>query len=236
MVHHNETTGPPVTARARRLTSEKLDAARKEFETLMRDGVCRPSDSSWSSPLHMVKKPDGSWGPCGDYRALNAVTKPDKYPISYLTDFTANLRGCTVFSKIDFQMAYHQVPINEDDIPKTALITPFGLFEFMFMAFGLCNAAQTFQRLIHQILRGCAFAFVYIDDICVASKDETEHREYLHESFRRLDQHNLRINWTSLISDRSRFWATPYREMESGHYRKRSTPSGTSRNQRWQRN
>lgn len=194
VVHHIETTGPPTTARPRRLNNEKLDAARSEFESLMRDGICRPSKSNWSSPLHMVKKPDGTWRPCGDYRALNAVTKPDKYPIPYLTDFTNNLRGCRVFSKVDLLKAYHQVPVAEEDIPKTAIITPFGLFEFLFMTFGLCNAAQTFQRLIHQVLRGLPFAFVYLDDICIASANEIEHREHLRAVFQRLDRNNLRIN------------------------------------------
>lgn len=194
VTHHIETTGPPTTARPRRLTTEKLDAARTEFESLMRRGICRPSKSNWSSPLHMVKKPDGSWRPCGDYRALNAVTKPDKYPIPYLTDFTSNLRGCTVFSKVDLLSAYHQVPVAEDDIPKTAIVTPFGLFEFLFMTFGLCNAAQTFQRLIHQVLRGLPFVFVYLDDICIASANETEHRNHLRTIFERLDRNNLRIN------------------------------------------
>lgn len=194
VTHHIETTGPPVTARPRRLTTDKLDAARNDFESLMKDGICRPSRSNWSSPLHMVKKPDGSWRPCGDYRALNTVTKPDKYPIPYLTDFTNNLRGCTVFSKVDLHKAFHQVPVAEEDIPKTAIITPFGLFEFLFMTFGLCNAAQTFQRLIHQVLRGLPFAFGYLDDICIASANETEHREHVREVFQRLERHNLRIN------------------------------------------
>lgn len=191
--HYIETNGPPTTARARRLTQEKLDAARIEFEQLIRDGICRPSKSNWSSPLHMVKKPNG-WRPCGDYRALNAITKPDKYPIPYLTDFTNHLRGCTFFSKIDLHKAYHQIPVAEADIPKTAIITPFGLFEFMFMTFGLCNAAQTFQRLMHHVLRGCTFAFVYLDDICIASTSEIEHRNHLQEIFKRLQHHNLRLN------------------------------------------
>lgn len=203
VIHHIETTGPPVTARPRRLPNDKLDAARDEFETLMRAGICRPSKSNWSSPLHMVKKSDGKWRPCGDYRSLNAVTKPDKYPIPYLTDFTSNLRGCTIFSKIDLHKAFHQVPIAEDDIPKTAIVTPFGLFEFLFMTFGLCNAAQTFQRLIHQVLRGCLFAFGYLDDICIASKNETEHRQHLREVFKRLQRHNLRINLSKCEFGRS---------------------------------
>lgn len=177
--HRIETTGQPVFARPRRLDPDKLKAARTEFEFLMRAGICRPSNSNWSSPLHMVRKPDNTWRPCGDYRALNAITKPDRYPLPYLTDFTSNLRGKIIFSKIDLRKAFHQVPIDPDDIAKTAITTPFGLFEFMFMTFGLCNAAQTFQRLIHEVLRGLDFVFPYIDDLCIASSSPEEHRRHL---------------------------------------------------------
>lgn len=179
ILHHIETNGPP---------------ARAEFEYLMKIGICRPSSSNWSSPLHMVKKPDGTWRPCGDYRALNARTIPDRHPLPYLTDFTSNLRGKVIFSKIDLQKAFHQVPINPSDVPKTAITTPFGLFEFHYMTFGLCNAAQTFQRLIHEVLRGLNFVFPYIDDLCVAPSSFAEHQQHLKIIFDRLRENNLAIN------------------------------------------
>ena len=144
ITHKIDTTGQPVFCRPRSLSPEKLVVAKKEFEFLMKAGICRPSNSNWCSPLHLVRKSDGSWRPCGDYRALNARTLPDRYPLPYLTYFTTNLRGKKIFSKIDLQKAFHQVPIHPDDIAKTAISTPFGLYEFKFMTFGLCNAAQTF--------------------------------------------------------------------------------------------
>lgn len=192
--HFIETSGPPVFSRPRRLPPDKLEAAKTEFEYLMKAGICRPSKSNWASPLHMVKKPDNTWRPCGDYRALNAVTTPDRYPLPYLHDFTNVLRGKRIFSKVDLQKAFHQVPVNPADIPKTAITTPFGLFEFPFMTFGLCNAAQTFQRLIHEVLRSLDFVFPYMDDIGIASESDDQHRLHLRIVFERLQEHNLAIN------------------------------------------
>ena len=97
VVHRIETTGQPVFSRPRRLWPEKLAAAKSEFDFLMKAGICSPACSNWSSPLHMNKKADGTWRPCGDYRALNAQTKPDRYLLPYLTDFTSNLRGKRYF-------------------------------------------------------------------------------------------------------------------------------------------
>jgi len=93
----------------------------------------------------MVKKGDGTWRPCGDFRRLNLQTTPDHYTCPNMADLTSRLEGCTIFSKLDLRKGYHQVPMDPESLRKTAIITPFGLFEFLRMPFGLCNAGQTFQ-------------------------------------------------------------------------------------------
>lgn len=192
--HHIETSGPPVFAKARRLDAAKLKVAQEEFADLMEKGICRPSKSNWASPLHMAKKPNGGWRPCGDYRKLNAITKPDRYPIAFIGDFTHFLHGKKIFSVVDLRKAFHQITINEADIPKTAVITPFGLFEFGRMPFGLCNAAQSFQRFMHEVLTGFDFVFLYLDDILIASEDETQHEQHLRALFQRLRTYGLCVN------------------------------------------
>ncbi|GFV95131.1 retrovirus-related Pol polyprotein from transposon opus [Trichonephila clavipes] len=123
-VHHIITTGPPVTARPRRLHPKLYDAVKVEFEFLLAQGIIRPSKSPWSSLLHVVPKSDSTVRPVGDYRQLNSVTEFDSYPMPYLNDFAHALHGKRIFSKIDIFKAFHQIPIAECDIPKTAVTTP----------------------------------------------------------------------------------------------------------------
>lgn len=130
---------------------------------MLQQGICVPSKSSWASPLHMVRKSDGSYRPYGDYRKLNAVTIPDKYPIRHIHDFSSSLFNKS-FSTIDLRKAYNEIPVNADDVLKTAVTTPFGLFEFKSMPFGLRNAEQSFQRFMNQVLRGVDCAFPYLDE------------------------------------------------------------------------
>ena len=135
-------------SKPRPLSTMKLDSAKREFDYLLKLNIVQPLSSPWASPLNMVKTSDGSWRPCGDYRRVNSVTIPDRYPVPNIQHFHNRLRGSTIFSKVDLVKAYHFVPVDKQDIPKTAICTPFGSFEYLRMPFGLRNSSGTFQRFI----------------------------------------------------------------------------------------
>ena len=191
--HFIVTQEPPVHSRTGRLSPEKLAFAKQEFNKMLDMGIIRRSSSPWASPLHLVHKPSGGWRPCGDYRRLNAATLPDRYSLLHIQDFAARLDGAKIFSKVDLIRGYHQVPIAEADICKTAVITPFGLFEFLRLPFGLKNAAQAFQWLMDTVCQSLNFVFVYLDDILVASSSHHEHQKHLKILFKKLLSHGLLI-------------------------------------------
>nr|XP_037877596.1 uncharacterized protein LOC101739129 isoform X2 [Bombyx mori] len=215
--HHIRTTpGPPVACAPRRLAPEKLKVAKAEFESMLADGTARPSDSPWSSPLHLAPKKDNGWRPCGDYRQLNARTIPDRYPVRHIHDFAHNIAGCSTFSTIDLVKAYNQIPVCADDIPKTAITTPFGMYEFPFMTFGLRNASQTFQRFVDEMMRGLDFVYCYLDDFLIFSRDSIQHEQHLRQVFTRLRDYGMVINLSKCVFGAPEVTFLGYRISESG--------------------
>ena len=176
------------------IPADKFSAAKDEFTKMEEAGIVRRSNSPWSSPLHIIPKQSGGWRPCGDYRRLNAATTDDRYSLPHIQDFNSRLAGSRTFSKIDLIRGYHQIAMAPDSTSKTAISLPFGLLQFLRMPFGLKNAAQTFQRLKDGVFQNLDFAFVYLEDVLVASKLESQHRDYLKTIFELLSANSLVIN------------------------------------------
>ena len=189
--HFIKTTGPPVFSRYRRLAPDRLAAAKKVFQDMEKLGICQKASSPWASPLHLVEKKDGSLRPCGDYRRLNVITEPDHYPLPNIADITTFLHGSKIFSTLDLLKGYYQVPMHPDDIPKTAVTTPFGTFTFNFSCFGLRNAGATFQRMMDDLLGDLPFCVAYIDDILVFSASPDQHQQHLRIILERLQAAGL---------------------------------------------
>jgi hypothetical protein len=152
-----------------------------QMKELLDLGIIRPSVSPWGAPVIFVKKKDGSLRLCIDYKDLNCATVKNRYPIPRVDDLFDQMKGATVFSKIDLRSGYHQLRIKEGNIPKTAFRTRFGHYEFIVVPFGLTNAPTIFMSLMNGVFRKYLdrFVQVFLDDIVIYSKNEREHKEHL---------------------------------------------------------
>ena len=155
-----------------------------------KQGVIQPSCSPWASPVVLlVRKGDGSYRFCVDYRKLNAVTRKDSFPMPRIDDVLDSMNGARFFSCLDQASGYWHVPVERSSKPKTAFVTSHGLYEFNVVPFGLCNGPATFQRLMQVILAGLEdFCSVYLDDVVVFSRTIEDHTQHLEEIFLRLER------------------------------------------------
>ena len=175
------------------MPAKDLDEIKKQIKELPDKGYIRPSSSPWGSPVLLVEKKDGSLRMVVDYRGLNEVTIKNKYPLPMINDLFDRLQGAKVFSKIDLRLGYHQLKIREQDIPKTAFTTRYGLYEYTVMSFGLTNTPAYFMNLMNKVFMEFLdkFVVVFIDDILVYSKNEEEHKEHLCLVLEKLREHQL---------------------------------------------
>ncbi|GJU30037.1 putative reverse transcriptase domain-containing protein [Tanacetum coccineum] len=153
----------------------------EQLKELSDKGFIRPSSSPWGAPVLFVKKKDGSFRMCIDYRELNKLTVKNRYPLPRIDDLFDQLQGSSVYSKIDLRSGYHQLRVREEDIPKTAFRTRYGHYEFQVMPFGLTNAPAVFMDLMNRVCKPYLdkFVIVFIDDILIYSKNKQEHEEHL---------------------------------------------------------
>jgi hypothetical protein len=185
----------PVFIRPYRYTPALKDDIEKQIQEMLDKGIIRPSNSPFSSPMIMVRKKDGTWRPCVDYRYLNALTIRGQFPIPVFDELVDELAGARWFSSIDLNSGFHQIRMKEGEEYKTTFQTHFGHFEFLVMSFGLCGAPATFQGAMNStlkpLLRRCVL--VFFDDILVYSKSLEEHMEHLRAVFQLLAQDKWKV-------------------------------------------
>ncbi|CAM5149086.1 unnamed protein product [Natator depressus] len=192
--YHSIDTGNahPIRAQPYRVSPQAKTAIEREIQDMLQMGVIRPSGSTWTSPVVLVPKPDGEIRFCVDYLKLNAVTRPDNYPMPCTDELLEKLGWAQFISTLDLTKGYWQVPLDESAKERSAFTTHVGLYEFNVLPFGLWNAPATFQRLVDGLLAGLGeYAVAYLDDVAIFLDSWAEHLEHLQKVFERIREAGL---------------------------------------------
>ncbi|UYV60974.1 hypothetical protein LAZ67_1002957, partial [Cordylochernes scorpioides] len=192
----------PIKHKPYRVSPKERDIIKEQIQDMLQEGVIRASSSPWAFPVILVRKRDGNWRFCVDYRKLNSITVKDVYPIPRIDDVMDTLQGSRYFTAIDLRSGYWQVEIEEQDKKKTAFTTSHGLYEFNVMPFGLCNAPATFERIMDNVLKNIKWKFClcYLDDVVIYSPDFTTHLGRIEAVLKCFRESNLRLNGKNGLS------------------------------------
>ena len=197
LAQHSIDTGPvkPVRQLPYSNAWKQREIIQKEVSEMLEDGVISPSISPWASPVVLVIKPDKTWRFCVDYRRLNALTQVPVYPLPRIEDSLSRLEGSCIFSNLDLQCGFWQIPLNPNDIKKTAFVTADGHYEFNFMPYGLAGAPASFQAMMDVLLAGLKWntCLIYLDDVVLFSSTIDQHLMRLEAVLIRIMEANLRI-------------------------------------------
>jgi hypothetical protein len=191
----NLTTSEPITSKPYPIPIKVYSLFKKEIERLLDEGIIRRSTSTYAAPAFGIFKPNNTLRIVVDYRKLNKITIKDNFPFPSIKDEIETFKDMKYFSKLDMKNGYYQLKVDDNDIYKTAFITPLGQFEFIRVPFGLCNAPKSFQRAMTSILHGHTNVKVYLDDIIIVSKTVQEHLTDLENVFKRLFENKISINF-----------------------------------------
>lgn len=195
ITEHRISTGQakPIRLPPYRIPYAYRDTVREELREMEKEGIIERSSSEWAAPIVLVKKKDATLRMCIDYRRLNTVSEMDAYPMPRIDDLIDRLGKAKFITTMDLSRGYWQVPVSEEDQHKTSFTTPYGLFQFKVMPFGLQGAPATFQRMMDIVLDGLDFAAAYLDDVVIHSQTWDEHLQHISIVLQRLSNADLTI-------------------------------------------
>ncbi|GBM68120.1 Transposon Ty3-I Gag-Pol polyprotein [Araneus ventricosus] len=202
----NTADSQPVKQKPYRVSFEERRLIQEEVDKMLKLDIIEHSESPWSSPVVLVKKKNGTWRFCVDYRRLNKITKKDVYPLPRIDDALDSLSGASLFSTMDLKSGYWQIEVDERDREKTAFITPDGVYQFKVMPFGLCNAPATFERMMDSLLKGMKWkhCLCYLDDVIVYAATFEEHLRRLRMVLQCIQTAGLTLNHEKCFFGQSR--------------------------------